>query len=140
MIIMEMMQLAEKVGSVKSALLPMLVIKQKMHSLQRKDIFQEFSIFSQNPWNRIRLQAFLKSYLALRCKQINKRFVYHERNNCRDISSSLPKSSVNVFLYSRIREYDQITPVLIDSEDTDVVIMCAYAASIINPLSAKFIK
>ena len=37
-----------------------------------------------------------------------------------------------LFLYSRIREYDQTTPVLIDSEDTNVVLMCAYAASIIN--------
>ena len=37
-----------------------------------------------------------------------------------------------LFLYSRVREYDQTTPVLIDSKDTDVVVMCAYAASIIN--------
>ena len=37
-----------------------------------------------------------------------------------------------LFLYSRIKKYDQSTPVLIDSEDTDVVVMCAYAASIIN--------
>ena len=64
---------------------------------------------------------------------------------CPDISSSLLKSSVEkfccfhleadtamLFLYSRIREYDQTKPVLIDSEDTDVVVMCAYAASIIN--------
>ena len=37
-----------------------------------------------------------------------------------------------LFLYSRIKKYDQSTPVLIDSEDTDVVVMCAYATSIIN--------
>ena len=37
-----------------------------------------------------------------------------------------------LFLYSRIKGFDQTTPVLIDSEDTDVVVMHAYAASIIN--------
>ena len=95
---------------------------------------KEFNSFFQNPLNKIRLQAFLKSHFALKCKQLNIRFIYHERNNCQDISSSLLKSSVEkfccfhleadtamLFLYSRIREYDQTTPVLIDSEDTDVV-------------------
>ena len=37
-----------------------------------------------------------------------------------------------MILYSRIRQYDQTTPLLIDSEDTDVVVMCTNAASIIN--------
>ena len=37
-----------------------------------------------------------------------------------------------LLLHSRIREHDQTTPVLIDSEDTDVVVMCVYALSIIN--------
>ena len=36
------------------------------------------------------------------------------------------------FLDFRIKEYDQKTPVLIDSEDTGVIVMCKYAASIIN--------
>ena len=76
---------------------------------------------------------------------INKRFIYHERNKCQVISSSLLKSSVEkycclhleadavmLFLYFRIKEYDQTTPVLIDSENTNVVVICAYAASIIN--------
>ena len=106
---------------------------------------KEFNSFFQNPLNKIHLQAFLKSHFALKCKQINIRFIYHKRNNCQDISSSLLKSSVKkfccfhleadtvmFFLYSRIREYDQTTPVLINSEDIDIVVMCAYAASIIN--------
>ena len=37
-----------------------------------------------------------------------------------------------LFLFSRIRENDKTTPVLTDSEDTDLVVMCAYAATIIN--------
>ena len=37
-----------------------------------------------------------------------------------------------LFLYSRIREMNQLCPVLIDSEDADVVVLCAYAASVID--------
>ena len=79
---------------------------------------------------------------------ISKRFIYHERKNYQVISFILLKSpfekfcclhlvadAAMLFLYSRIKEYDQTTPVLIDSENIDVVVvvvMCAYAASIIN--------
>ena len=45
---------------------------------------------------------------------------------------SLAADTAMLFLYSRIREYDQTIPALIDSEDTDVVMMCTYAGSIIN--------
>ena len=106
---------------------------------------KEFNSFFKNPPNKIRLQAFLKSHFTLRCKQINTRFIYQERKNCQDISSTLLKISVEKFcclhleadtamllLYYRIKEYDQKTPVLIDLEDIDLVVMCAYAASIIN--------
>ena len=37
-----------------------------------------------------------------------------------------------LFLFFRIRKNGKTTPVLIDSEDTDVVVMCAYAAAIIS--------
>ena len=75
----------------------------------------------------------------------NKIIIYHEKNNCQDISSSFLKSSFEKFCrfhletdttmllsYSRIKEYDQTTPVPIDSENADLVMMCAQAASIIN--------
>ena len=68
----------------------------------------------------------------------NKIIITHEKNNCQYISSSFLKSSFEKFCrfhletdttmvssYSRIKEYDQINPVLIDSENTDVVVMCA---------------
>ena len=105
----------------------------------------EFNSFFQNPLNKFCLQAFLKSHFALKCKQLNLRFIYHKKNNWQHIPSSLLKGSIGklcyfhleaytaiLFLYSRIREYDQTTPVLIDLEDTDVVVMCAYATSVIN--------
>ena len=118
-----------------------------MYSLQRKDIFQvqkNSAVFFQNPLNKQHLQAFLKSHFALRCKQINKRFIYHERNSSQDISSGLLKNSVEkfccphletdidmFFFYSNM-EYDETAPVLIDSEDTNIVVTCGYAASIVN--------
>ena len=46
---------------------------------------KEFNRFFQNPLNKIHPEAFLKSHFALKCKQINKRFIYHERNNCQDV-------------------------------------------------------
>ena len=68
----------------------------------------------------------------------NKIIIYHEKNNCQDISSTFLKSLFEKFCrfhletdatmfssYSRIKEYDQTTPVLIDSENADVVMMCA---------------
>lgn len=68
-----------------------------------------------------------------------------KKNNCQDISYSFLKSlfekfcrlylepdTVMLYLYSRIKEFDQTNPVLINWENTDVVVMSAYAASITN--------
>ena len=68
-----------------------------------------------------------------------------KKNNCQDISYSFLKSlfekfcrlylepdTVILYLYSRMKEFDQTTPVLINWENTDVVVMSAYAASITN--------
>ena len=106
---------------------------------------KEFNGFFENPLNKICLQAFLKSHFVLRRKEINKGFIYPEKNNCQYILSSLLKSSAEkfyclyleadtamLFLYSRTKRYYQTTPVLIDSEDADVVVMWTYTASIVN--------
>ena len=42
-----------------------------------------------------------------------------------------------LFLYSRIKEHNQTTPVLIDSEYADVVVTCAYAVSINGKLATR---
>ena len=110
---------------------------------------KEFNGFFENPLNKICLQAFLKSHFVLRRKEINKGFIYPEKNNCQDILSSLLKSSAEkfcclyletdtamLFLYSRTKGYYQTTPVLIDSEDTDVVVISAYATSIMVNLQS----
>ena len=147
MIIMKMMQLTEKVGASKKLCCLCWWSNKKCIAAKGRHFqsIKGINIFFQNPLNKFRRQAFLKSYLALRCKQINKRFVYYERNNCQDILSSLLKSSdkklcclhleadtARLFLFYSIRGYDQITPVLIDSKETYVVVICVYAASIIN--------
>ena len=49
---------------------------------------KEFNSFFQNPLNKIRLPAFLKSHFALKCKQLDIRFLYHKRNKCQNILSS----------------------------------------------------
>ena len=42
-----------------------------------------------------------------------------------------------LFVHSKLREFGETCPVLIDSEDTDVVVLCAYVASIGGELSIK---
>ena len=74
---------------------------------------------------------------------MNKKFIYHEINNSQDILSSLQKYYAETFcciqleidttmlvLYFRVREYDEITAVLIDSRDTDIVVMCISSVSL----------
>ena len=123
----------------------MLVVGRKMYTLQRKDIFQ----VEKNSTVFFSIQQYPSAgFPEIMCRnemQTNKRFIYHERKKCQDISFSLLKSSVEkfcclhievhtarLFLYSRIREYDQTTLVLIYSEDTDIMVVRGYLCSIIN--------
>ena len=116
-----------------------------MYTLQRKDIFQ----VEKNSTVFFSVQQYPSvGFPEIMCRnemQTNKRFIYHERNKCQDISFSLLKSSVEkfcclhieahtarLFLYSRIREYDQTTVVLIYLEDTDIMVVRGYLCSIIN--------
>ena len=48
----------------------------------------------------------------------------------------LETDTAMLFLYSRTKGYYQTTPVLIDSEDTDVVVISAYATSIMVNLQS----
>ena len=82
-------------GSIKSNLMPMSAVKQEMQSLHFP-VIKEFRFF-WNKVNKIRLQALLKSHLALKFKQLNNIFIYHKRNKCQQISPSLLKISVENF-------------------------------------------
>ena len=106
---------------------------------------REFADFFHNPSNKIRLQTFLEGHFTSLCKTTNKRFIYHERQKCEDISSSVLKWPVHnlqcshleadtamLFIYSRIRVLGDTSAVLIDAEDADVVVLAAYASSIIG--------
>ena len=54
---------------------------------ERQDILQiqNNSSFFQNLLNKICLQASLKSHLVMRCKETNKRFIYHEKITLRKL-------------------------------------------------------
>ena len=71
---------------------------------------------------------------------LGKKILYVEKDKCTDISDSpahqlvqklkcshLEADTAMLFVYAKIRDDDQTTPVLIDSEDADVVVLCAYA-------------
>ena len=102
---------------------------------------KEFNSFIQNLLNKICLKASQKSHFVLRCKEIKDLFIIKKTQ---EILSSLLKRSVEkfcslhleadtaiLFLYSRIMGYYQTTSE-IDPEDTDIVVISAYAASISN--------
>ena len=91
------------------------------------------------------MQTFLKGHFTSLCKTINKRFIYHERQKCEDISTSVLKGPVHnlqcshleadtamLYIYSRIRVLGNTSAVLIDAEDADVVVLAAYASSMID--------
>ena len=91
------------------------------------------------------MKTFLKGHFTSLCKTTNKRFIYHERQKCEDISTSVLKRPVHnlqcshleadtamLFIYSRIRVLGDTSAVLIDAEDADVVVLAAYASSIID--------
>ena len=65
-------------GSIKSNLMPMSAVKQEMQSLHFP-VIKEFRFF-WNKVNKIRLQALLKSHLALKFKQLNNIFIIKEIN------------------------------------------------------------
>ena len=50
-----------------------------------------------------------------------------EHFNC----AHLGADTAMLFIYSVIRAEDIVTPVLVDSEDADVVVICAYSSSIL---------
>ena len=143
MIITVLMSLIPKIVSIKSVVKLSLVVN-RMSSPQVTGNFRpkEFKDFFRNPLNKVRLQSYLKTYFSFQCRTLNKRFIYHEQNICDDISSSSLHESVEnlqcshleadiaiLVVYSKIREDNQTTPV---SEDSDVVVLCAYASTITN--------
>ena len=114
-------------------------------STKRFPAKKEFEIFLNNPSNKKRLQIFLKENFASLCKNETKRFIYSLKDECTDISASTTHGPVSylqcshleadtamVYIYTQIRKRDHSTPVMMDSEDADVVVACAYVSKTIE--------
>jgi len=107
---------------------------------------KEFQNLFTNSQNKIRLQLFLKEeFVILAQEHKNIRFIYSLRRNCWDSSSEkgcsevdefkcshIEADSILLFIYSQLRQSDKTTVVVIDAEDTDVVVLCAHVAHTIE--------
>ena len=103
---------------------------------------KEFQNLFTNSQNKIRLQLFLKEeFVILVQEHKNIRFIYSLRRNCWDLSSEkgcsevdefkcshIEADSILLFIYSQLRQSDKTTVVVIDAEDTNVVVVCAHVA------------
>ena len=79
------------------------------------------------------------------CRNQGKKIIYCLRGECRDISTSIDLRVPNFennkleadnaifFIYSQIRSSGETSPVVIDAEDTDVLVTSAYVSLFISP-------
>ena len=100
-----------------------------------------FSAFFKNKGNKCRLQAFLKSEFARRAQEEEVTMLYCTRGECLDISKSpsemkpifandhLEADTSMFYVLSRLQMAGIELPVVIDSEDTDVVALSAHVAA-----------
>eukprot|EP00112_Aurelia_sp_Birch-Aquarium-sp1_P023025 Seg6709.2 transcript_id=Seg6709.2/GoldUCD/mRNA.D3Y31 product="hypothetical protein" protein_id=Seg6709.2/GoldUCD/D3Y31 len=107
---------------------------------------KEFQNFFKNPGNKIRLQHFLRSELnSFSALQPNINFIYSLRNKCWKLQNTNENTEIKEFechhieadtilfyIYSQIRKNDAVTSVVIDAEDTDVLVLAAHVAHKIN--------
>jgi len=108
-----------------------------MKSKDRFPAAKDFSNMFSNTTNMQRLQTFLKkefANLAQTKPAIN--FVYSVRHTCWNLSSGdqceefechhIEADTIMFFIYSHIRKSGILDPVVIDAEDTDVVVLLAF--------------
>lgn len=108
-----------------------------MKSKDRFPAAKDFSNMFSNTTNKQRLQTFLKeefANLAQTKPAIN--FVYSVRHTCWNLSSGdrckefechhIEADTIIFFIYSHIRKSGILDPVVIDAEDTDVVVLSAF--------------
>ena len=101
---------------------------------------KQLNDFLKNPGNKMRLQHFLKTEfqgLSLQCIS-EKTFIYSVREQCWDISSGeeveeftcqhMEADTILFYIYSQLQKYGIEDAVVIDTEETDVVVLAAYVA------------
>ena len=109
-------------------------------------LHQEFSNMFNNPQNKIRLQAFLCNEFKNMVRQKpDVKFIYSVRNMCLDLSSDggnerleefecqqTEADTILLYIYSQLRKSGIMDTVVLDAEDTDVVVLSAYVAHKLN--------
>ncbi|KAG1664228.1 hypothetical protein GQR58_019910 [Nymphon striatum] len=104
---------------------------------------KDFQDFMRNPANKERLQKFLQTEFNLLCRVYpNTKFVYSVGPKCCTIPDGnqcgnyecdhIEADTVIFFVYSRIRRSGIQTLVVIDAEDTDILVVSAYVANTIE--------
>ena len=100
---------------------------------------KHFNNMFQNSENKIRLQEFLKMEFKSKLTQHpGTKFVYSVRECCCDMSTDkelceltclhMEADTVLFFIYSQLRKSGVSDAVVIDDEDTDVVVLASYVA------------
>ena len=94
-----------------------------------------------NPGNKIRLQEFLRNEFKMLAHQYKEiKFIYSLRDRCWDLSSEgdvhlnefqcshIEADTILLYIYSQLRKNGVQDDVVLDAEDTDVVILAAYVS------------
>lgn len=99
---------------------------------------KELSIFFRNKTNKIRLQKFLKEEFQRLVKSLDIEIIYSVQKHCYNLNTGERKEeyechhieadSIIFFIYYKLRKSGWIEPVIIDAEDTDVIVLAARVA------------
>ena len=100
---------------------------------------KHFSNMFKNPGNKIRLQQFLKTeFKTFSLQHPEKSFIYSVRDRCWDLKNDvemeeftcqhMEADTILLYIYSQLRKSGVEDAVVIDAEDTDVMVLAAYVA------------
>ncbi len=100
---------------------------------------RHFNDMFKNRENKIRLQQFLKAeFKTLLLQHPDKKFIYSVRECCWDLSTEeeldsltcqhMEADTILMYIYSQLRKSGLKEAVVIDAEDTDVVVLASYVA------------
>lgn len=100
---------------------------------------RHFNNMFKNPGNKIRLQQFLKTeFKTLLLQHPDTRFIYSVRERCSDLSTDeevveltcqhMEADTILLYIYSQLRKSGVKYAVVIDAEDTDVLVLVSYVA------------
>ena len=104
---------------------------------------RSFQDFLCNPANKQCLQAFLQEEFSLVCREYpNIEFIYYVGPNCFGLPAGnritdfqcehIEADTILFFIYSQIRKSGVQTTVVIDAEDTDVLVIAVYVGNTVD--------